>query len=142
MLRNPLFLGIGLFGCPGVIMQVNIFVFHAAPEALDEDIIESPSSTVHADQYLMVLQAPGKVVTGELGPLVGVEHHRLSAAEGLAQGLHTEPRVQRVGQTPGQNLPAVPIDDRHQVQKPPSHGEIRDVTRPYQVGSVNGHVSQ
>ena len=71
-------------------MQVNVFVFDSTPQTFDEDIIQGSSPAVHADEDFMVLEAAGKLIAGELSPLVGIEHHGLGPAEGLKEGLYAE----------------------------------------------------
>ena len=63
-------------------------------------------------------------------------------ADRLAEGLNREPHRQGVRQTPRQNPPCRPIDERNQIQKPPTHRNVRDVCRPHQVRLIDRHVAQ
>ena len=44
----------GLFGM-GVIMQIDFFIFHAAPQPLGEDVVESAAFAIHTDLNLSLL---------------------------------------------------------------------------------------
>src|SRR4029077_16806368 len=78
-----------LFDAVGGRAQVDPFVLHGPPQALDEDVVVAAPAAVHADL--------GKLVAGELRPLIGIEDAGFSEPdEGLAQRLDTEPRRQRV----------------------------------------------
>src|SRR5215470_11077990 len=51
-------------GCIGI--EVDFFVFEAAPQPLDKDVVHAAALAVHTDRDPMVFQSAGKVVTGEL----------------------------------------------------------------------------
>jgi hypothetical protein len=53
--------------------EVDLFVFEAAPQSLDEDVVHAAPLAVHADGDAMGLQGAGEVVVGERAALVGVE---------------------------------------------------------------------
>ena len=53
--------------------QVNVFVFNGTPQAFNEDIIQSTSSSVHTDQYLPLQQLRCKFPAGKLAALIRVE---------------------------------------------------------------------
>lgn len=99
-------------------VQVDLLVFEAAPQAFDEHVVDPASFAVHADLYASVFEHLGEGVTGELRPLVSIED--LGGAlvvQGFAQRLHAEIGVERVGQSPAQDLPALPVHDGHQVRE-------------------------
>ena len=56
-----------------VVPQVHVLVLDAAPQALDEDVVEAATSTVHADGHLTSLENVCEALAGELAPLVRVE---------------------------------------------------------------------
>ena len=62
------------YGAIGV--EVDFFVFQAAPEAFDEDVVHPAPFAVHADLYAMFLEYVGEGGAGELAALVGVEDAR------------------------------------------------------------------
>src|SRR6266481_3815497 len=84
-------------------MQVNLFVFEAAPQPLDEDIVHAAPLAIHANRDLVPAQHPGEVVAGELAALVGVEDLRpTKASERFLERLDAEIGAERVRQPPGQ----------------------------------------
>src|ERR1700749_4922876 len=77
--------------------QIDPFVLHGPPQALDKDIVVAAPASVHADLDPVIPQHLGKLVAGELRPLIGIEDAGLAEpSEGLAQRLDTEPHRQRV----------------------------------------------
>src|SRR3972149_7704203 len=57
-------------------VQVHLFVLHAPPESLDEDVVNPAAFAIHADLDIGVFEYFGKVLAGELAALVGVEDLR------------------------------------------------------------------
>ena len=49
-------------------------------QPLHEDVVQVPTLTIHADLDPLLLQHPGKGLTGELRPLIGVEYLRSALA--------------------------------------------------------------
>lgn len=84
--------------------QVHVFVLDAAPQTLDEHVIDPAALAVHADGDVMGLESTCERLRGELGTLVGVEDLRgTKALYGLLQRLDAEVRVQGVRYAPGQH---------------------------------------
>src|SRR3954466_8287195 len=90
-------------------------------------------------------------VNGKLGTLVAVEDLRSAVkGQGFFEGLDAEDRVHRIRQPPTQHFPAVPVHDRHQVEKSPWHRDVRDLPlrvaqgpgRPHLVGPIDGEAAQ
>src|SRR5580704_4842724 len=80
--------------CIGV--EVDFFVFEAAPQPLDEDVVHVAALPVHADHDAVPLQGAGEFVAGELAALIGVED--LGSAipsERLLERLDTELGAER-----------------------------------------------
>ncbi|KXN97837.1 hypothetical protein LS48_14620, partial [Aequorivita aquimaris] len=124
-------------------MEVDALVFQGAPEALDEDVVHPTPPTIHADADLGVAQHAGEGEAGELAALVSVEDFRLAEpGKRLLQRRNTEPGVHGVRQSPGQDPPACPVHDRHQIEEPAAHGDIRHVGAPYMVGSLDRQLSK
>ena len=61
-------------------MQVNGFVFEAAPESFNENVILASSFSIHTDLHLMTSQYIQKFFAGELAPLIGIKDLRCSIA--------------------------------------------------------------
>lgn len=74
--------------------------------------------------------------------LYGVEDFRPSPTHGSIQPVQAEARIHRHGDFPGQDIPTVPINDRHQIDEPPLEADIGDITGPHLVASFNAHASQ
>lgn len=105
--------------CP----QVDLFVFDAAPQPLDEHVVEPAALAIHADMHTGVLEWVGEGAAGKLAALVGVKYlRRPEAPQGLVQRFHAEVRGQGVGEPPRQFPAAVPVHDRDPVQEATSHG--------------------
>ena len=50
-------------------IEVDLFVFEAPPQSLDEDVVHAATLAVHADHDLVPLQGASEVVAGELAAL-------------------------------------------------------------------------
>src|SRR5437660_10590687 len=71
--------GLG-FGHSRISMEVDLLIFEAAPQPLDEDVVHTPALAIHADHDPVPFQGAGKVVASELAALVGIEDLRPSIA--------------------------------------------------------------
>ena len=88
--------------CVGRWAQIDPFVLHGPPQALDEDVVVAAPASIHADLDPVIPQHLGKLVAGELRALIGIEDAGLAEpAEGLAQRLDAEPGRERIRQPPG-----------------------------------------
>src|SRR5580704_2854143 len=86
-----------LFDAVGRWAQVDPFVLHSPPQALDEDVVVAAPASVRADRDPMIRQHLGELIAGELRALISIEDGGLAEpGEGLAQRLDTEPRRERV----------------------------------------------
>src|SRR5690349_13283580 len=56
--------------------QVDPFVLHGPPQALDKDVVIAAPASVHADLDPVIPQHLGKLVAGELRALIGIEKCR------------------------------------------------------------------
>jgi hypothetical protein len=56
-------------------MNIDAFIFDALPQPLDEDVIDCPAFTVHADgnRFIPVFQQGGVLIPGELASLIRVD---------------------------------------------------------------------
>src|SRR6201989_79508 len=102
------------FGHSRISVEVDLLVFETAPQPLDEDVVHAPALAVHADRDAIPLQGAGKIVTGELAALVGIEDFRSAIArERFLECLDAKIGVERVGEAPGQHRAADPVHDHH-----------------------------
>lgn len=86
-------------------VQENLLVLDGAPHPLDEDVVEAPATSVHADRDPRAAQHLGERVRGELRALVAIENVGLrEARQRLLERVHAEGGVERVGQSPTRRL--------------------------------------
>ena len=80
-------------------------------------------------------------MTRELAALVGVEDFRFAVTRNrLAYCIKTEVGRHRIGEAPGQDLSAVPVDHCDQINEAPAHRDVGDVRGPDLVGAARGHL--
>ncbi len=125
-----------------VIMDVDVFVFDGSPEPLDENVVQCPASSIHADADVIKDESIREYRGGELAALIGVEDFGFSDSEGIFQGQEAEIDRQSIGQPPRQDKPAEPVYHGNQVHKALWHMNIGDVRAPYLIGMVDGQPSQ
>lgn len=100
-----------------VIVQVDFFVFDAAPQSLDEDVVQCSPASIHTDRNLPFFENAGESVAGELNALIRIENLRRRLFQSLSQGAGAEIRFQRGRDFPRQDITRVPINHRCQVNK-------------------------
>lgn len=114
--------------------EEHLLVLDAAPAAL--------AVLAYAD--LVLFEHGEERFARELGALISVED--LGSAEPLdrlVERIHTEVRHQGVGQAPGKHRPARPVNDRHEVEKPPpAYRDVGDVGGSHLVGVINDVIAQ
>ena len=65
------------FGNRLILVKIDLLVFNRPPESLNKNIIEYPTSAIHADPDTSLFQPTGKLQAGKLAALIGVENPRL-----------------------------------------------------------------
>src|SRR5262249_39023999 len=60
-------------GDAGIGVEIDLLVFEAAPQPLDEDVVHIATLAIHADRDCVVLQRTGEVVAGDWVAWVGIE---------------------------------------------------------------------
>src|SRR5712664_4613585 len=91
--------------------QIDLLIFDALPQPLNEHVVSPSSFAIHADSDAVVGEDASKGRTGELRALVGVEDCRLAVTcESILQSLDTEGRLHRDRQPPGQNATCRPVE--------------------------------
>ncbi len=73
-----------------VFFCVNLFVLHAAPQALGEDVVLVAAAPIHADFDAVLVQHINEHLRGKLCALIGVVDVRRTAQERLFERLHAE----------------------------------------------------
>src|SRR5205807_6513678 len=71
-------------------VEVDLFVFEAAPQPLDEDVVHAAALAVHTDHDPVPLQVAGEVVAGELAALVGIENLGPAVATSASSSASTQ----------------------------------------------------
>src|SRR5450759_1278075 len=124
-------------------IQIDLFVFHAPPQAFYEDVIDPASLAIHADLDAVRLEDGGEVVTRELASLVAVEDLRRAVLDDrLLKGLDAEVWGHADRYPMGQNPAGSPVDNRYQIYEAATHRDVGDVCRPCLVRSVDGQALQ
>ena len=57
-----------------VAFDINVFVFEGPPESFYEDIVKTPSFSIHADPNVCFLQPLDELLAGILASLVRIEY--------------------------------------------------------------------
>src|SRR5579864_976493 len=129
-------------GPAGEVAGVDEFVLQAAPQALDENVVQGTASSIHADGDAALLQRRQKIWRGELGPLIGVPDFGLAEAERRFQRGQTEAGLHRIGQFPTEHEAAEPIHHGNQVEEAAMHRNVRNIGAPDLVGPFDGDAAQ
>src|SRR5829696_8061649 len=107
--------------------QIDLLVFDAFPEPLDEHVVAPGSFAIHADGDVVVGENAGEGRTSELRALVGVEDVRPAVTrESILQRLDAEGRLHRDRQPPRQDMTCRPIEHDSEVNETALHGDIGD----------------
>ena len=80
-------------GAADEIAGVDQFVLQAAPQALDENVVQGTAPSIHADRDVALLQRRQKVGRGELRTLIGVPDFGLAEAERRFQRVSSAARI-------------------------------------------------
>src|SRR5207248_3236510 len=129
-----------LFDAVGRGPQVDPFVLHGPPQALNKDVVVAAPASIHADLDPVIAQHRGERVAGELRALIGIEHAGLAEP---GERLTTQNLAVSVFDSRQDGTrPGCPVDDRDQVQKPLLHRYVRYVSCPYLVRLVDRLAAQ
>src|SRR5665213_4342207 len=98
LMRAPPVIPVEKFGKAALLLdavgcraQIDPFVLHGPPQALDENIIVAATAPVHADRDAVIPQHRRELLAGELRALVGIEDAGLAApGEGFPERLDAE----------------------------------------------------
>src|SRR4051794_22375811 len=123
--------------------QIDLLVFDAAPQPLDEHVVSPCTLAVHADGDAVAGEQAGEGRTGELRALISVEDAGLAVTgQSSLQSLDAEGRLHRDRQPPGQNPAGRPIQDDSEIDEATRHGDVGDVHRPDLVRPRDLHTAQ
>jgi len=131
------------FAHRGIALQIHVLMLDAAPEPLDEDVVERAPPSIHADGDTLAFQHAGEGFAGKLRALIAVEDFRLAVAvQGLLQAIDAESRLHAVADPPAEHPARVPVDDRHQVGETMRQPDVGYVRTPDLIGSDHRNTAQ
>ena len=113
-----------------IIPDVDLFILERAPQSFSKDVVHTPSPTVHADVDHLSFEHAREGGAGKLGALVGIEDSGSAGHKSLLQGRQAETSLHRDRGLPGEDIPAEPVHDRHQVEPAAVKPDVRDIRRP------------
>jgi hypothetical protein len=125
-----------------VVVQIDLFVFDAAPEPLNEDVVQCSATSIHTDGDLSLFENTGESAARELNTLIRIEDFRRRLFQSLIQGARAEIRFQRGRHFPRQDIPRMPVNHRDQVNEAALQSDIRDVGTPDLIDTFDLHASQ
>src|SRR5207248_6182636 len=76
--RDPLGDSFARLACVGIVLQIDVLVFQAAPQPLDEDVVHPAAAAIHRDFHLCLFEDGCERLAGELAALIAVEDLRLA----------------------------------------------------------------
>ncbi len=123
-------------------VEVNMFILDGPPQALDENVVKGPASTIHADADACLLQAGREIQRGELRALITVEYLWSALSQRCFQRLQTKEPFHGVGERPGQHITTMPIHDSHQIHVAMGHGNVGDVCAPDLIRAISDVILQ
>src|SRR3974390_381417 len=95
------------FGHRTIRLDVHLLIFQAAPQPLDEDVVQKSAFPVHADPDALARKRIQKCSAGELHTLIVFEYVRTTMpCQCVPQCRHTEVRLQGERKPPRQPPPA------------------------------------
>jgi len=130
--------GLSCFRHGVVSLQVYLCIFEAPPQALHQPMVDPPALASPADAKVIRLQRRGERRAGERAALIRMEAFRVAVClDGGLQRFDAAPRLQAVGERPGEYLAGVPIHDGHQIQAALRHREVGHSRRPDRLGAIH-----
>ncbi len=113
------------------------------PQPLDEDVVHPAAPAIHGDLDSRCCQRTSESRRGELRALIRIEDFRFAkASQSILKCREAERRVHCIRNAPSQNRAARPIDDRDEIEKASSYGQIRYIGRPDVIGPFDLQVAQ
>ena len=124
-------------------MKEYALILQSQPSPLDIDIVQTSANPIHAYLNPIALQCLDELIAAELRSAVGVEDGRDPIpGYSLMQAIEAELGVHRLTEVPAQDLSAVQINDRRQVDHPPVKLDVGDIRSPDLIDIGNGLPSE
>ena len=113
-----------------VFIEIHFLPLEGSPEPFREDIVDGSPFAVHTDPDVSGEKPFQIAVTGEMAPLVAVENVRESGLKSPVHTVEDKRHLERLIQRPGDDIPGMPVDDRHEVHPSVRHADVGDVDPP------------
>src|SRR5258708_39990974 len=94
------------------------------------------------DDLVTGVQTCALPISGKLPPLVRIENLWRGYPKGPIQCIQAKTGIQGDRDFPRKDVATEPIDDRHQIDKPPRQADVGDVTTPDLIAALNAHASE
>ena len=121
-----------------VFVDIDHLGFQGSEPALYHNVVSPSGFAVHALPDALFLQESLVLVAGELAALVAVENFRRSMrGDSVSNRDYDGIGVQRVGQIPADDFPAVPVNNCSEKHVAVNHLDIGDIHRPRLVWAGN-----
>ena len=92
--------------------EIDLLILHAAPESFYEYVVSPAPFSIHTDSDVVLLELSSKSITGKLAALICIEDFRCAIwCNCLFQCLQAEVVIHGVGDSPGEDFSAVPVED-------------------------------
>src|SRR5579871_3440648 len=119
-----------------VVVEVDLFIFDAAPQTLCENVVKSAASAVHADAYISGKQTLDVLRTGEVAALIAVAYlWRCDFQRSIHRSQH-KGHFQGLIQFPTDDVARIPVQHRHQINPASRQAHVGNVYTPDGVGSL------
>lgn len=113
-----------------VLIDINLIVFQAAPEALNDNVILGAALPIHADANLVLLEQINILRTGKMTPLVAVHNRRLNSVKRALHRLQNKTDLQALIQLPVYDVARIPVHDGVKIHPTLSHTDIGNIHTP------------
>jgi hypothetical protein len=125
-------------------MKIDFIVFDGSKKTLYVRIIGGPAFAVHGDfDCFQTFDVFDIHIAGKLASLIGIDDFRSPMmTNGLLKATHHPFGFHGVGGVPTHDIPAMHIDNLHQIHKPPAQRNVADIDLPDLIGPVDSKASE
>ena len=120
-----------------ILCKINLVILESAEPSLNHDIICPAALAIHALPDPLFFKKDSVFITGKLWTLITVDNFRFCDLECFIYSVHDRSGIQCIIEIPGNDIAAVPVDNRRQVDEPMFHRNIGDIDTPGLVRSVD-----
>ena len=131
----------------GLFLDVDVLVFEAPPQPLDEHVVHPAPFAIHADFHAPLGEPARPFCAGELAALIRVKdlRHALRLRLGSLQREQAKRGVHRVAHRPAQHAAGVPVHHRAEIGAAAFHrdvGDVGDVGAPHLISTRDVQITQ